>query len=268
MLSVRITAAGAVFVAGLSFLTAPARACDDRFIKKCEQVSAAAAAAEESAVAPSGKRAGSKRVRVVAARQARHSRFVRRAHAPRFVARAAQRTPDAEQAPVRRADVTRTDVSRTALARRFQGFIDPQPIAQNAFEALRKPHAMPLDYEAAAIVPPAEGAETAAAATPANVVASAATSVATTPKQDRLVAKPVALELAAAESRPVVLPDLPPVRATVKEAAALEAPVIMTASPPAAPDDQQKSRFSFHGLVLALCGALGAASALRFVVGA
>jgi hypothetical protein len=78
----------------------------------------------------------------------------------------------------------------------------------------------------------------------------------------------VALELASAESRPVVLPDLPPVRAAVREAAALEAPVILTASPPAVPDDQQKSRFSFHGLVLALCGALGAASALRFVVGA
>ena len=56
MLSVRVTAAGAVFVVCLSFLTAPARACDDRFIKKCEKASAAAAAAEEAASEPSARR--------------------------------------------------------------------------------------------------------------------------------------------------------------------------------------------------------------------
>jgi hypothetical protein len=39
----------------------------------------------------------------------------------------------------------------------------------------------------------------------------------------------------------------------------------LTAAPPA---DDAPSRFSIHSLVLALCGALGAASALRFIVGA
>jgi len=32
-----------------------------------------------------------------------------------------------------------TTLSETPLARRFRGFINPQPLAQNAFEALRKP---------------------------------------------------------------------------------------------------------------------------------
>ena len=256
MLSVRVTAAGAVVVVCLSFLTAPARACDDRFIKKCEKASAAAAAAEEAAAAPVARRSASKRVKVIASRQAKHSRFVRRAHAPRFAARSVR--------PVAQGQAERMTASssQTALSRRFQGFIDPQPIAQNAFEALRKPHAMALDFEAAAIVPLAESAEIAAAeAAPAI----SAASIATTPKQDKLVAKPAALiELASAESRPIVLPDLPAAKPGTKQATA--APV-MVAEASSAPAGQEKSGFSFHGLVLALCGALGAASALRFVVG-
>jgi len=260
MLSVRITAAGAVFVACLSFLTAPARACDDRFIKKCEKVSAAAAAAEEAAAAPAAKRSGSKRVKLIASRQAKHSRLVRRAHAPRFAARSARLVAQGQ------AERMTAPSSQSAISRRFHGFIAPQPIAQNAFEALRKPHAIALDFEAVAIVPPAEGAEVVAAET---APAEPAGNVATMPKQDKLVAKPASpIELASAESRPVVLADFPSTRSGMKQAAALAAPVIMTESPPSAPADEQKSRFSFHGLVLALCGALGAASALRFVVGA
>src|SRR6185503_20348772 len=58
MVSVRITAAGAVAFACLSFLTAPVSACDERYIKKCERESAAAAAAveEAAAAAPVAKR--------------------------------------------------------------------------------------------------------------------------------------------------------------------------------------------------------------------
>ena len=257
MLSVRVTAAGAVFVVCLSFLTAPARACDDRFIKKCEKASAAAAAAEEAASEPSARR-GSKRVKVVASRSAKHSRFVKRTQGPRFASRSARGLvlASAAERPVALR-------SESPLARRFRGFINPQPIAQNSFEALRRPHLIALDFDAAAIVPPVETADAVAAEAPAAPVAAA-----TTPKQDKL-AKPVQIELASAQSRPVTLPDLPPAKAAVAKPvlaeAAVAAPVIVTEAPAPAP---QPGSFSIHGLVLALCGALGAASALRFIVGA
>ena len=115
---------------GVCFLsvlfTAPARACDDRFIKKCEKASAAAAAAEEAASEPSARR-GSRRVKVVASRSAKHSRFVKRTQAPRFASRSARRLvlASASERPVALR-------SESPLARRFRGFIDPQPIAQNA----------------------------------------------------------------------------------------------------------------------------------------
>jgi len=242
-----------VCVACLAFLTAPARACDDRFIKKCEKASAAAAAAET--VATPTRRLASKRVRVVASRQARHSRLLRHVHGPRF-ARGAR--PVAED----QAERTAALPPRSALSRRFQGFIDPQPIAQNDFEALRKPQAIALDFDAAPILPPAEGGEVVAQAAPA-----ASAAVATTPKHVKMLSKPASLiALASAESRPVVLADLSSAKAAMT-AAAVVAPAIATEAS-SAPPDQEKSRFSFHGLVLALCGALGAASALRFVVGA
>jgi hypothetical protein len=41
---------------------------------------------------------------------------------------------------------------------------------------------------------------------------------------------------------------------------------MMSESPPAKPADDEQGRFPVHKLVLALCGALGAASALRFIV--
>jgi hypothetical protein len=80
------------------------------------------------------------------------------------------------------------------------------------------------------------------------------------------------MELASAESRPVVLADTGAVKPAMAVAAVaapdlVAAPVIMTEAPTPSPDGQGKP-FSFHGLVLALCGALGAASALRFIVGA
>jgi hypothetical protein len=255
MLSVRVTAAGAVFVVCLSCFTAPARACDDRFIKKCEKASAAAASAGEASE-PAARRGSAKRVKVVASRSARHSRFVKRTQAPRFAARNARRLvlASAAERPVALR-------SESPLARRFRGFIDPQPLAQNSFEALRRPHLIALDFEAAAIVPPVDVADAApAAGTPAPA---APVAVATTPKQDKL-AKPVQMELASAQSRPVTLADLAPVK-PAKAETAVAAPVIVTEAPAPEP---QPNRFSIHGLVLALCGALGAASALRFIVGA
>ena len=148
MLSVRVTAAGAVVVVCLSFLTAPARACDDRFIKKCEKTSTAAAAAEEAASEPAAKRGSAKRVKVVTARTTRHARLVKRTQAPRFASRSARQLvlASASERPVALR-------SESPLARRFRGFIDPRPIAQNTFEALRKPHLVALDFDAVAIVP-------------------------------------------------------------------------------------------------------------------
>jgi hypothetical protein len=267
MLSVRITAAGAVFVCCLAFSTAPARACDDRYFNKCEKAAAAAAGDESAAPARHARR-----VKIVAASRARHGRFARHRQAPRFAANLPRRERDESAEPAAPSD--------SPMARRFRGFIDPQPISQNAFEHMRKPHVMPLDFDTAAAMPVIDLADTAlppapAAANPppAPEPASAAT-VTTTAKQDRLVAKPVALkpaapkpdafmELASAESRPVTLPPVPAPAAAPARAAA--APTIVTEAPPA---DPQKGNFSFHGLVLALCGALGAASALRFIVGA
>ena len=264
MLSVRITAAGAVFVCCVSFLTAPARACDDRYLNGCEKAAAAAAAGEASA--PTSRRA--KRVKVVAATRSRHTRLERRRQAPRFAARLARRVAREETAET-------ATPANSPMARRFRGFIDPQPIARNAFEAMRKPRLMSLDFDAVAVLPVADAPASALPPpAPANepMPARPAT-VATTQKQDRLLAKPASLlsagsmELASAESRPVTLPPPPAAaaQAAVAPAPAAAAPTIVIESPPVEP---QKSKLSFHGLVLALCGALGAASALRFIVGA
>jgi hypothetical protein len=202
-------------------------------------------------------------------------RFVKRMQAPRFASRAERRLVLASG--VERPVSLR---SESPLARRFRGFIDPQPIAQNAFEALRKPHAIALDFDGAAIVPAADAANVAPAAEAALPVAStpAAVAVATTPKQDKLAKPahaPAQMTLASAESRPVTLADLAPVKpakaeiakaaATEAEIAAVAAPVIVSEAPTPVP---APNPFSIHGLVLALCGALGAASALRFIVGA
>jgi hypothetical protein len=245
MFSVRITAAGAVFLCCVSFLTAPARACDDRYFKTCEKAAADQAAAEDS-TSVSGVRRG-KRVKVVAARQSRHARL-RHRQAPRFASRITRRVA---------LDGSERRMPDTPMARRFRGFIDPQPMAQNAFEALRKPHLVSLDFDSGALLPVVDVAEAAAIGPAQTPPARSATT--TTSKQDRLVARPASLmELASAESRPVTLPPAP-AKAALPEPAA--APAVVTAAPTEPP-----SKLSFHGLVLALCGALGAASALRFIV--
>ena len=159
----------------------------------------------------------------------------------------------------------------------------PKPLADNAFEVLRKPHLVALDFDAAAIVTPSAAADApppvSAEAAPATVASAAAVlnaagpaittapkpAVTTTPKQDKIAAKPAAMELAAAESKPVTLAPLasrpaaePPVAPAMVQASLTQAPL----------ETPQPNRFSIHSLVLALCGALGAASALRFIVGA
>ena len=267
MTCVRITAAGAVAVACLSFLTAPVSACDERYIKKCERASAAAAAttatAAEAATAPAAKRK-SGRVHVVASRRAKHTRFVKRTHAPGFAKRERGLT-------LASAESRMTPAPESPLARRFRGFINPQPLAQNAFEAMRKPHVVAVNLEPPLAVP-VEAPGTASAEEPAT--AAAPVNVVTTAKQDRVAPKPAAMELASAESTPVALPERParaksPALAFANAAPAPAPPqAFVSETPPLSPPAPEPSGFSIHQLVLALCGALGAASALRFIVGA
>jgi hypothetical protein len=257
-MSVRILAAGAVAVAFLSFLTAPVSACDERYIKKCERVSAAAAAADEQP-APAAKRKSAARVHVVVSR--RQLRFAKRLRAPGFTRR--------ERSMVLASSESRMSVlaPESPLARRFRGFIDPQPISQNAFEALRKPHLAAINLEPP-LASAADAAPVAVAETPAEPQAPAP--AVTTAKQDRVAPKPT-MELASAESKPVTLAAPAPAKPALIASANVAPSVpqaFVSESPPPGPDQPQPSRFSIHQLVIALCGALGAASALRFIVGA
>jgi hypothetical protein len=243
MLSVRVAAAGVV-VASLFVFTVPAGACDfDRYQKKCDRELAARADTEAAS-----ERKSAKRVKT-SSRRAKQVRLVKRSRAPRFAVRQEGGMTLASSS----ARMT-TLLPESVLARRFRGFIDPRPVADNSFEALRKPHLVALDFDAAPIVAPA--APDATAASPAPLPSAAAT-----PKQDRITPAPV--ELASAESRPVTLAPKPqPAEPLAPQLATAQAS--LTATPPA----DAPSRFSIHSLVLALCGALGAASALRFIVGA
>jgi hypothetical protein len=245
-MSVRITAAGAVAVALLAFHTAPVSACDERYVKKCERESAAAAvASEETAAAPAAKRKAG-RVQAIVSHRGKRVRFVQRTDAPRF-------TKHERGMTLASAESRMTTLPETPLARRFRGFINPQPLAQNAFEALRKPHIVADNLE-----PPA--------AAPADAPAAAAEEP----------AKPTTMELASAESKPVTLPELAAAAKPVALASATVTPTlapppaapqpIVTEAPPTAPS--APTGFPIHSLVLALCGALGAAGALRFIVGA
>jgi hypothetical protein len=268
MLSVRIAAAGAVVSICVSFLTVPASACDfDRFQKKCDRELAARSDADASA-----ERKSVKRVRAGSRRAARHARNAKRARsAPRF---AVNREGGIKLAS---AEARAVLLPESVLARRFRGFIDPKPLSQNSFEVLRKPHPVALDFDPALIVPAVATAAPAAAeaapapaapeppaaapAVPATVAAPAVpATVATTPKQDKIAPKAATMELASAESKPVALASLASRPAAAPPVAPAQASVTETPSP--------TSRFSINQLVLALCGALGAASALRFIVGA
>ena len=243
MLSVRVAAAGVV-VALLSVFTVPAGACDfDRYQKKCDRDLAARVDSEAAS-----ERKSAKRVKV-SSRRAKQVRLVKRSRAPRFALKR-----DGGMTLASSSARMTTLLPESALARRFRGFIDPRPVADNSFEALRKPHLVTFDFDAAPIVAPTSPA----AAMPAEA---SLPSAATTPKQDRIT--PASIELASAESKPVTLAPRP-----AEPAGGAPQPLAAEASLTAAPPAEAPSRFSIHSLVLALCGALGAASALRFIVGA
>jgi hypothetical protein len=75
---------------------------------------------------------------------------------------------------------------------------------------------------------------------------------------DALAAKPVAQAEAVASPVLAVVPQGSSAPQVMPQA-------VLTEAPPAKPADEP-GRFPVHKLVLALCGALGAASALRFIV--
>jgi hypothetical protein len=274
MVSVRVTAAGAVIVLSLVYFTAPVSACDDRYAKKCEKAAAVEAVAGEQAESAPAKRRIARHVRLVAATSGKRTRLVTRTRAPGFTVTRERRMTLASDS----ARLT-TLAPESALARRFRGFIDPQPIADNAFEALRKPHLVALNMEPAAAMSVGSIAapETAEAATKA---ADNTASIAAAVKQDRIA--PVAsADQAPTMSRQVALTDALAAK-PVAQAEAVASPVlavvpqgssapqivpqaVLTEAPPAKPADEP-GRFPVHKLVLALCGALGAASALRFIV--
>ena len=270
MLSVRVTAAGAVMVASLSLFAAPVRACDDRYAAKCEKAAAAEFAAAEAQTEAPVKRRHAKAV-VLRGRHARAAARERSAEAPAKRQRGMS-LASAESRPV-------SLPGESVLSRRFRGFIDPQPISQNSFEALRKPHLVALNMEPNAAMTVA--ANTAAPATEPAAVAATTESVEAAAKQDRIaqvattdapptVTKQVALTDAlapkpVAQAEAIAAPaQVQPQPAAPVLAAAYAAP--QTEVSEAAPQKPDDSRFPVHKLVLALCGALGAASALRFIV--
>jgi hypothetical protein len=165
-----------------------------------------------------------------------------------------------------------TLMPESALARRFRGFIDPLPMAQNAFESLRKPQIVAMNLDATPAIPvsdasppaprmdnPAPVADAAPMAKQDKIVASPAAAEKPLTRSITLATAPVAKPVAVAEAV-VAAPPLPTAPQTKPQAIVTEAPIPAPAEPP--------SRFSVHQLVLALCGALGAAGALRFIVGA
>lgn len=277
MSSVRITAAGAVAVAALCYFTAPASACDERYVKRCEKLSAAAMARGGfEAAGPVAKRKSAGRVRMVFSVRSKHGRLLRRTRAPGFSVARAERG-----STVLASDSTRmtTLMPESALARRFRGFIAPLPIAQNAFETLRKPHLVALNLDASPAMPAGDvvGAPAAKPDTPDIAAVDSAPALA---KQDRIAAKAPVAE--PAETRGITLTAPLTTRSValadtgIAAAPAPAAPIapqtkpqtILTEAPAPLPPEEQPSRFSVHQLVLALCGALGAAGALRFIVGA
>ncbi|MEA2929651.1 MAG: hypothetical protein QOG38_2079 [Hyphomicrobiales bacterium] len=237
MKSVRMLAAGAVVLFALPFMTAPVRACDDRFIKKCEAESEAAFNAEQQTTAFPAPRRKTPRA---------HATFekpsARRMHAPpRFIARTRPAAP--EPMTLASDDARPAGVPESPMARRFRGFIDPQPMTLNTFEALRRPR---LDAEH--LTPAATPLANDAVAGPDD--ASMAAELSTVAVPAAVVTEPAPQGAA----QPVAVAE-----------AGMPAPVFAQAVA-SSPDDGKSDGFPVHKLVLTLCAALGVASALRFIV--
>jgi hypothetical protein len=244
MKSVRMLATGAVALFVFSGLTAPVRACDDRFIKKCEAEAEAAFLAERDAATPAAPRRKSMRVRAAAPAV---RPVVRHAAVPQVAPAAPAATKPNDAFRLASEEASAPAAPESPLLRRFRGFIDPQPMTVNSFEALRRPQ---LDAQHLTPAPAMPTEEVAVAADDEIVVAEVPSEAAVPPA-------PNAAAPAAASPAPAVAPaaqPAPPVQA-------VPAPTEATAAPSDAPGG-----FPLAKLALTLCAALGVASALRFIV--
>jgi hypothetical protein len=160
-MSIRIIAAGAAMLAGLSLATTPARACDDRFGAACTPPAPAAAAAEPAApvAAQPTTRARTAKPRRVAkaqpepakAHRGKRSRLALTRHRKRPAAEPTDEMPESVAAPV--AEVSPRAPQDTPAARRFREFLSPQSFAVAAGETLRTPRLLAAHFSNAMAAP-------------------------------------------------------------------------------------------------------------------
>jgi hypothetical protein len=153
-MSLRIIAAGAAMLAGLSLATTPTRACDDRFGAACTPPAPAAAAAEPAApvAAQATTRTRTAKPHRVAraqpepakAHRGKRSRLALTRHRKRPAAEPTDEVPEAAAAPV--AQVSPPVRPDTPAARRFREFLNPQSFAVAASETLRSPRLLAAHF--------------------------------------------------------------------------------------------------------------------------
>jgi hypothetical protein len=240
MVSARVFAYGAVVAAGLALLAPSGTA---RTASKSVETNQATKVAKGKV-----RTAKRKAVRVGRTTTARR----KAAQAKQRNARAAQRARHAKKSVKDRRHQARRSLtlasassqsptSDSAIQRRFRGFIAPVAMSTNPFEVMRKPR---LDSSHLAPV-------VAIKVTEPDMVAPSMTTGAAPSVEPEITGS--AYQLASAES--VVVSEAP---------VSAPAQIVQTAKPAETPSDSLPLRELF----LALCGALTAASALRFVVGA
>jgi hypothetical protein len=251
-MSVRSTAAGAVVLATICLFATPSGACDERLLRACEAASAKAFADANAPVAEV-RRKPARRTRVVVVRSAKPKQAtVRRARAPGFATK--RERPKMELASLSIKPVALRD---SPLLRRFRGFIDPAPIADNFFDGFRRPRADHTHMVAGAS--PHATVMTVAASDDVNME----------PAETTETVAPAT----AAATPAIVLPPVPALkldRVVATAPVAQAAPPVAQAAQPvlvAAPAEPPPGGFSLNQLFLALCGALTAAGALRMIVG-
>jgi hypothetical protein len=172
---------------------------------------------------------------------------VRRARAPRFAVK--RERPRMELASLGTKPVALRD---SPLLRRFRGFIDPAPLADNFFDGFRRPRA---DHTHMTQEASPHATVMAAVATPDDMSIEPAETTETVPAPAAAAAAPA-----------IVLPALPVLKV---DRVVVTPPVAQAAQPVqvAAPAETPAGGFSLNQLFLALCGALTAAGALRMIVG-
>jgi hypothetical protein len=246
MVSARVIAYGAVVAAGLALLapsgtarTASKSVETNQATKvakgKVRTVKRKAVRVGRSAANARRKVAWAKQGKPRAAQRARHAKWKsvkdRRQHARRSLtlASASSQSPTGD----------------SAIQRRFRGFIAPVAMSTNAFEVMRKPR-----LDSSHLAPAVAISVTEPVMVAPSMTASAVPAPSAEPETTGS-----AFQLASAES---VVVGEPPVRAPAQ--------VVESAKPK--PAETPSDSLPLRELFLALCGALTAASAVRFVVGA